>query len=128
MPSGIDLPRRWVFLYVASSGPLNGLHWLVQPHAGLLAALPAWTVRIVFPANLAWLQDRCEENVRHELVNPQPRLVNQLRWYFKQRQAKTCEGKPVDDQEAYAEAHFSFPAAPYQVLYARWLRHGDAVL
>jgi hypothetical protein len=125
MPIGIDLTHRWVFLYVAS-GTLDGLPWPLQQHAGLLAALPAWTVRIVFPPDLAWLRNRCEEHVRHELMSPQPRLVNQLRWYFKQRQAKTCEGKPVDDQEAYDEAHFAFRAARYQVLYDRWLRVGDA--
>lgn len=37
-------------------------------------------------------------------------------------------GKPIDDQEAYDEAHFAFRAARYQVLYDRWLRDGDAAL
>jgi len=59
-------------------------------------------------------------------MSPHPRLVNQLRWYFKQRQAKIAEGKPVDDQEAYDEAHFAFRAVRYQVLFNRWLREGDA--
>jgi hypothetical protein len=126
IPIGIDLTGRWVFLYVASGGPLDDLHWLLQQHASLLATLPTWTVRIVFPSNLAWLQNRYEEHVRHELVSPHPRLVNQLRWYFKQRQAKTAEGTPVDDQEAYDEAHFAFRAARYQVLFDRWLGEGDA--
>lgn len=126
MPIGVDVTGRWVFVYAASGGPLDDLHWLLQQHAGLLAALPAWTVRIVSPHNLAWLQSRYEEHIRHELVSPHPRLVNQLRWYFKQRQAKTAEGKPVDDQEAYDEAHFAFRAARYQVLFDRWLREGDA--
>lgn len=128
MPIGIDLTGRCVFVYVASGGPLDDLHWLLQQHAGLLAALPAWTIRIVLPPNLACLQSRYEEHVRHELVSPHPRLVNQLRWYFKQRQAKMAEGKPVDDQEAYDEAHFAFRAARYQVLFDRWLREGDAAL
>lgn len=128
MPIGVDLTGRWVLVYVASGGPLDDLHWLLQQHAGLLAALPAWTVRIVFPHNLAWLQSRYEEHVRHELMSPHPRLVNQLRWYFKQRQAKIAEGRPIDDQEAYDEAHFAFRAARYQVLYNRWLSEGDAAL
>lgn len=126
MPIGVDLAGRWVFLYVASGGPLDDLHWLLQQHAGLLATLPSWTVRIVFPHNLAWLQSRYEEHVRHELTSPQPRFVDQLRWYFKQRRAKTAEGKPVDDQEAYDEAQFAFRASRYQVLYDRWLREADA--
>jgi hypothetical protein len=126
MPIGVDLTGRWVFVYVASGDPLDDLHWLLQQHSGLLAALPAWSVRIVFPPNLASLQNRYEEHVRHELASPHPRLVNQLRWYFKQRQAKTAEGKPVDDKEAYDEAHFAFRAARYQVLFGRWLREGDA--
>jgi hypothetical protein len=104
MPIGIDLTGRWVFVYVASGGPLDDLHRLLQQHAGLLAALPEWTVRIAFPSNLWWLQNRYDEHVRHELVSPHPSLVSQLRWYFKQRHAKTLEGKPVDDQEAYDEA------------------------
>jgi hypothetical protein len=128
VPIGIDLTGRWVFLYVASGGSLDDLHWLLQQHAGLLATLPAWTVRIVFPSNLAWLQNCDEEHVRHELVSPQPRLVNQLRWYFKQRQAKAADGKPVDDPETYDEAHFAFRAVRYQVLFERWLRDGDAAL
>jgi hypothetical protein len=49
MPIGIDPAGRWVFLSVASGGPLDGLHWLLQQHAGLLGALPAWVLRIVFP-------------------------------------------------------------------------------
>ncbi len=123
---GIDLTGRWVFVYVASGGPLDDLHWLLQQHAALLAALPAWTVRIVFPPNLAWLEDRYDEHVRHELVSPHPPLANQLRWYFTQRRAKTLEGTPVVDQEAYDEAHFAFRAVRYQVLFDRWLRDGDA--
>jgi hypothetical protein len=38
-------------VYVVAGDPLHEFHWLLQ-HAAVLSALPAWTLRIVFPPDL----------------------------------------------------------------------------
>src|SRR5687767_7908361 len=74
MPVGIDLRGRWVFVYVVAGDQLDDLHSFLQQHAGALSALPAWTLRIVFPPHLAWLGERYQEHARHELASPCPDL------------------------------------------------------
>ncbi len=128
MPIGIDLFGRWVFVYVVAGDQLDDFHSFLQQHAGALSALPTWTLRIVFPPHLAWFGERYQEHARHELASPCPDLVNQLRWYFKQRQAHSLERAPLDDQESYDEAHFAFRTMRFQVLYKRWLSEGDSAL
>lgn len=126
MPIGIDPTDQWVFLYVITRNEVDDLHRGLQQHAQLLSVLPAWTLRVVFPRHLACLRKRYEDDIRHELANPQPSLVNQLRWYFKQRRAHTLDRVPIANLETYDEARFAFRAPRYQVLYQRWLIEGDA--
>lgn len=128
MPIGIDLSGRWMFVYVVTGDQLDDFHRFLQHHAGLLAAVPTWTVRIVFPSHLPWLGEQYQEHARQELAKPWPQLIERLKWYFQQRRAHTLGAASIDDQERYDEEHFCFRATRYQVLYQRWLSEGDSAL
>jgi hypothetical protein len=125
MPIGIDPDGRWVLVYVVAGDQLEDFRWFVQRHAPVLAALPAWTLRVVFSSDLRWLAERYNEAAQSELDSLRPEVVTHIRWYFKKRRAHTMERAPIDDQEAYDEAHYAFKATRFQVLYRRWLRDGD---
>lgn len=125
MPTGVDLAGRWVFVYTVTGDQRVDFEWFLQQHAGLLVRLPAWTVQIAVPAHLAWLAERYREVAQRQLTSPLERLVQHLRWYFKQRRAHSLECAPIDDEEGYDEARYAFRATGFQVLYRRWLKEGD---
>ena len=127
MPIGVDLDGRWVLVYVVIGDQLEDFHWFLQQHTALLAMLPAWTLRVVFPPDLAWLAKTYDEVARDELSGLRSELVSHLRWYFKQRRAHTLERAQVDDAERYDHARYGFAATRFQVLYRRWLAEGDTV-
>lgn len=128
MPIGIDLRGRWVFVHVATSGQLEDFHRFLQRHVAVLSALPAWTLRIVFPMPNQWLRKQYEECARQELAKPWPDLIERLKWYFEQRRQKELDRTPVNDPEKYAQEHFCFHSTRYQVLYERWLSEGKGAL
>lgn len=128
MPLGIDLAGRWVFVYVVTGDRLEDFHGFLQRHVAVLSALPAWTLRIVFPMPNQWLRKQYEECARQELAKPWPNLIGRLKWYFEQRRQKELDRTPVDDPEKYAQEHFCFHLTRYQVLYERWLSEGEGAL
>lgn len=128
MPIGIDMSGRWMFVYVVTGDQLGDFHRFIQQHAGLFAAVPAWTVRIVFPSHLLWLGEQYQEHARQELAKPWPELIERLKRYFQQQRAHTRGAASIDDQERYDEERSCFRATRYQVLYQRWLSEGDRAL
>jgi hypothetical protein len=128
MPIGVDPSGRLVLLYVVAGDQTADFRWFVQQHAALLAMLPAWTLRVVFPSHLACLAGRYDEVARNEFTGLRPELVRHLRRYFEERRAQALDGTPVDDAEAYDEAHCAFAGPRFQVLYRRWLSEDDAAL
>lgn len=128
MPVGVDLSGRWVLVYVVTGDQIEDFYRYLQQHAGLLAALPAWTVRAVFPSHLEMLGHPYLEALKLELARAQPQLLERLRWYFRQRRAVTLEGALTDDEQRYHEERFCFAAPRFQVLYKRWLSEGDSAL
>lgn len=128
MPVGIDQSGRWVFVYVVTADQIEDFHRYLQQHVGLLAVLPAWTVRVVFPSHLEMLGHLYLDAFKLELARAQPQLVERLRWYFRQRRAVTLEGASIDDEQRYHEERFCFAAPRFQVLYKRWLSNGDRAL
>ncbi|MGH9407829.1 MAG: hypothetical protein ACRD1V_00085 [Vicinamibacterales bacterium] len=95
MATGIDLSGRWVFLYVPTDTRIEGFHWFVQRHAGLLATLASWMVRVVFQPPLGSAPDRYAETFKLAIASVQPDILKTLRWYFKQRRAHTIEGAEI---------------------------------
>jgi hypothetical protein len=59
LPIGLEAPDRALFVYPATRSSLVDLRPFVRRHHALLAALPAWTLRLVFapderPSEAAW--------------------------------------------------------------------------
>jgi hypothetical protein len=128
-PIGIDMGGRWVIVYVATSPDREALHTFIQRHADLLEALPAWTLRLALPPKLKTLDKPFRQVVKQELMTPlSPRTFDELRWYFDQRRASGGDRRAVADEERFAYAKDAFAGPRFQLLYARWLSQGDAVL
>jgi hypothetical protein len=128
MPVGVELSGRWVFVYVLTGDQIEDFHRYLQQHAGLLAVLPAWTIRVVLPTHLQMLGDQYLEAFKLEFARAQPQLVERLRWYFRQRRAVAVEAASIDDEQRYFEERFCFAAPRFQVLYKRWISEGDSAL
>jgi hypothetical protein len=131
VPIGIDLGGRWVFVYLVTNDRRDDFYGFLHRHAALFSALPAWTLRIVFPSPFDRLKERYDNDFRYALTTPsshRANLVKHLRWYFKQRRAKELEGTPIQDEERYYELKDCLRATHFQVLYRRWLTEGEAAL
>jgi len=123
---GQDTTGRALLVYAVSDDRPIDVHRILQSHVPRLAALPEWTLRIEIPKYLETLRPSLEARVRDELMNPMPQFVNEVRWYFQERRARTLEHAMVDDTERYDVAQCAFAAPRYQALYQRWLKEGDA--
>lgn len=128
VPVGVDQQGRVVLLFLVMKDRLDEFRVLLQRAAGLLSMLPAWTVRVVLGPQISWLSKQYDETFREELANPLPPHVNELRWYFKQRQMASTSSAAIEDQERYFEDKYAYGASRYQVLYQRWLKEGEAAL
>jgi hypothetical protein len=125
---GRDRTGRAVLVYAITSDRPIDVHRILQTHVPQLTPLPEWMLRIVIPRYLERLRASLETRIRHELTNPMPQFVKEVRWYFQQRRARTIEHATVDDPERYDAAEHGFAAPRYQALYERWLKDGDAAL
>lgn len=131
VPIGIDLSGRWVFVYLVTNDRRDDFYWFLHRHAALFSALPAWTLRIVFPPPFDRLEERYRDDFQYALATRSSHrsdLVKNLRWYFKQRRANELEGTPIQDEESYYELKDCLRATHFQVLYRRWLTEGEAAL
>ena len=55
--------------------------------------------------------------------------MDELRWYFQQRQAVSQDqAVREEDEERYCEDRFAFGERRYQTVYKRWLKEGEQVL
>ena len=89
LPVGIDAAGRVVLLYLVASVVNDDVRAFLQRHGDLLAALPGWTVRLLFFKRTGALGESFHEAFRAELASPlSPSVLGELRWYFEQcRQA-----------------------------------------
>jgi hypothetical protein len=128
LPIGHDADgRRHVFVFLATHPlPIEFRSFLMR-HAELFRALGTWTVRLLLPRHLAPSGARYRAAVRDELATPlSAPTLEELRWYFRQRQALVASGAVADAR--YLRAQRAFAAARYRALYRAWERTGDAVL
>ena len=130
VPVGLDLNGRWVFVYLVTNDGQEDFYLFLHRHAALFSTLPAWTLRLVFPPPFGCLEPRYRNDFRYALATRRSNsgLVEDLRWYFKQRRAHGLEGTAIQDEERYYELKECLRATHYQVLYRRWLTEGDAAL
>jgi len=101
----------------------------LQRHGDLFAALPGWTVRLLFFKRTGALGESFHEAFRAELASPlSPSVLGELRWYFEQcRQAGRSRASLPSDAR-FRRIQQAFDAPRYRVLYRRWLADGDAAL
>jgi hypothetical protein len=128
-PIGLDPSGRLVLLYVATVPWTADFRRFLQEHAPLLERLPEWTLRLVFvQPNDRWSE--CYQAViDEELRTPlQPATLSELKSLFERRRASGSDrsGRAYDDL-LDADSQM-FYGARFQLLYRRWLRHGDAAL
>src|SRR5439155_10457893 len=70
LPIGIHPAGRGVVVYVVTDPWLDEFRAFLVRHAGLLRALPAWTLRIVVPPHFPDIGQRAKQVVWNQLLTP----------------------------------------------------------
>ena len=96
----------------------------LERHVELLRALPVWTLRLLVPRHLTGGVTAYHAAFREHVAMPlRPGTLEELRWYFRARQAG-----PADAEQRFDEASRAFSAPRFQALYRAWIERGDPVL
>lgn len=126
-PIGVTTTGRVVFTHLVTAWETATLRAFVQRHADLLRMLPGWTLRLVFPQQLADATAHFEGAVRDELTPLRPELLTKLKWYFaKRHSAPNPRALSFEDPEFW-EHQAAFSSPRFQQLYRRWQTDGDTV-
>jgi hypothetical protein len=101
----------------------------LQRHGDLLAALPGWTVRLLFFKRAGALGASFREAFRAELASPlSSTVLGELRWYFEQCRQAAINRASLPSDARFRRIQQAFDAPRYRVLYRRWLTDGDTAL
>jgi hypothetical protein len=85
LPVGVETTGRVVFLYLVTTSNGDDLRAFAQRHAGLLCALPGWTLRLLLQPHASRLMTSVTAVARDELtMRFAPATIAELRWYFEQ--------------------------------------------
>ena len=125
LPIGVDTGSDGcTFLYLVTRDLPIDFRSFLERHAGLLRALPRWTVRLLVPRHKADAIPVYHEAFAEHLTSPlDPRLVDELRWYFRARSSGVRGPDERFDQTADA-----FAAPRFQALYRAYQERGESVL
>ncbi|MBY0495714.1 MAG: hypothetical protein K2Y23_16010 [Cyanobacteria bacterium] len=125
-PMGLDPSGRLVLLYVVTAPWTADFRRFLQEHATLLRLLPAWTLRLVFvQPNDRW-SGSYEGVIGEELKTPlQPATIAELKAQLDRRRAR-CNDRSDRTYDPVDVGSDMFHGERFQLLYRRWLRHGDA--
>lgn len=122
---GIHPEGRVVLVYLVVDPWRDEFLAFLQRHAAMLAALPAWTVRIGLPAHLAGLAERMQKEARAQIAAPLRDVVrDERRWYFERLREGRSDDRSAADVERFGRAQRAFQAPRYPVLYRAWLHDG----
>jgi len=133
-PIGVDATGRTALVYVVTVPWTDGFRSFLVGHLSLLAVMPAWTLRVVFPLSLQRVVPDYERAAHDELeshLNAQTR--NDLQWYFfhcrRRTQWSEYKGPGADAVKArFARCTKAFAGPRFTRLYRRWLAEGDTAL
>jgi hypothetical protein len=126
-PIAVTPNGRVVFNYLVSAGYIEEFRAFVQRHADLLRALLGWTLRVLFPKEIAGAIEAFEAAARHELSHLRPDTLAELKWYFdKCRSTSSPRALSFEDEEFW-QHQAAFDSPRFQQLYRRWLTDGDSV-
>ena len=128
-PIAVTSTRRIVFTYLVTSPYMEEFRAFVQQHADLLRALPRWTLRVLFPEQMATAIAAFEEMARYELTATlRPEMLTELKRYFDQRRRTPNPRARTFEDEEFWHLQAAFDTSRFRQLYRRWLRDGDTVL
>lgn len=120
-----------VFTYVVTRAVPVDFRPFLRRHAGLLRALPRWTVRLLIPKHLAESARLYEAAWNEELASPlRLSTAEELCWYFEERRRRIegTLGSNGRTEARYARARDAFGAPRFRVLYRSWVQHGPQAL
>jgi hypothetical protein len=124
LPIGVSAGETDVFLYLVTRPSPIEFRAFLDRHAELFRALPAWTLRLLFPMHLVKSQDLYAAAFREQLAMPlRPSTRDELRWYFEARRAGCDARDPRFERAARA-----FRAPRFRALYRVWLEGRDGVV
>lgn len=127
-PIAVTSTGRVVFTYLVSEGYVEEFRAFVQRHADLLRSLPGWTLRVLFPKQIAGSIAAFEAAARHELTATlRPEMLGELKWYFNKRQSTPNPRALTFEDEEFWRHHAAFDTPRFRQLYRRWLTDGDSV-
>jgi hypothetical protein len=117
-----------VLLYlVTNPSPMDFRLFLLR-HMALLTVLHRWTIRLLVPRQLKRAQLVYLRAAREHLAEPlHPSAVEEMEWYFRERQRCADGGQPGSDQR-FKRAASAFRAPRFRALYRRWLAQGTNAL
>lgn len=127
-PIAVTSTGRVVFTYLVTSPSMEPFRAFVQRHADLLRALTGWTLRLLFPEQMATAMAAYEETARYDLTaSLRPEMLTELKWYFDQRRrTPELRARTLEDEEFW-RLHKAFDTSRFRQLYRRWLSDGDTV-
>ena len=129
LPLGIQLAGRGVVVYVVTDPWLDEFRVFLERHAGLLRALPAWTLRIVVPPQFPDIAQRSKQVVWNQLLTPlKTETLDELRWYFEQVRSHPTPSRSDDLDERFYRARDAFSAPRFKALYKAWKQDGEPAL
>jgi hypothetical protein len=126
---GIDQAGRTVLLRLVVPFSQEDFRTVLSGYSGVLSCLPSWTLRLVFPRNLASAYEDYQRLIREEWETPlHPHTIDELTWYFAQRRNLPRGHFPLPVDDRFARAVIAFHSPRFDRLYRRWLRWGSAAL
>jgi hypothetical protein len=127
-PIAVTSTGRVVFTYLVTSPYMEPFRAFVQRHADLLRALPGWTLRLLFPEQMATAMAEYEETARYDLTATlRAEMLAELKWYFDQRRRTPSLRVRTFEDEEFWRLHKAFDSSRFRQLYRRWLSDGDSV-
>jgi hypothetical protein len=128
LPIGVSSTGRVVFLYLVTTPFDPDLRGFLQRHRDLLAALPGWTVRLLFPPDRRDLIPANEKAACEELTQRHPPdTIAEFRWYCEQRRATSDPRAHGHSDARFWQTGWAFDTPRFRLLYRRCLTDGDTV-
>ena len=116
-PIGVTSTGRVVFTYVVAGGYIEEFRAFVQRHADLMRALPGWTLRALFPRQVAGAMSRFETAARDELATPlRTDTLAELKRYFETHRSTSAPCALSLENEEFWRGQAAFGTPRFQQL------------
>ena len=125
LPIALDSDgRTHIFMYLMTRSEPVDFRTVLERHAELLRALPAWSLRLLVPRHFTAAIPSYRAAFHEQLASPlRPVVLEELRWYFQARRRPSSHA-----DERFYHATRAFAAPRFGALYRAWLERGEPVL